>query len=144
MIILDTNVLSELIKGGPTRSPVVASWFRARALSTLVTTTPAIAELRAGVEVLPDGARKHALEAGIGILLTRFEGRILPFGPDAARAFGKIVARRRRTGMPTSDPFDLQIAAIARVAGMAVATRNVMDFQECGVEMVDPWTARSP
>lgn len=144
MIILDTNVISEMMKPGHARSPVVASWFRASALTALFLSTPAIAELRAGVEVLPDGARKQAIDGAIATLLAQFEGRILPFGLDAAWAFGEIVARRRRTGRPTSDPFDLQIAAIARVAGMAVATRNVMDFQECGVEVVDPWTASSP
>ncbi|MCC6734870.1 MAG: type II toxin-antitoxin system VapC family toxin [Bauldia sp.] len=91
--------------------------------------------------MLPNGARKRALDEALERFVAQFDGRILPFSLDAAWAFGKIVARRRNAGRPIGNSIDLQIAAIARVAGMAAATRKVMDFQECGVEVVDPWTA---
>jgi predicted nucleic acid-binding protein len=141
MIVLDTNVLSELMKPERARSPEVKQWMRGKKKAALFASAPAVAELRAGVEVLPDGARKRAIDEAVEALLAEFDTRVLPFSLDAAWAFGKIVARRRSAGRPTANPIDLQIAAIARVAGMAVATRNVTDFQECGVEVVDPWTA---
>lgn len=141
MIVLDTNVLSELMKPERARAPEVSRWMRGRKKAALFASAPAVAELRAGVEMLDDGARKRAIDEAIDALLAEFDARILPFSLDAAWAFGKIVARRKRSGRPISNPIDLQIAAIARVAGMAVATRNVMDFQECGVEVIDPWTA---
>jgi predicted nucleic acid-binding protein len=67
-------------------------------------------------------------------------GRVLPFGSDAARLYARIAADRRRAGRPTSH-FDAQIAAIARSAGAAVATRDVADYRGCGIELIDPWAA---
>jgi len=144
MVVLDTNVLSELMKPEESRSTTMMGWLRDLDPVTIFIPTPALAELRAGVEALPDGARRRSLDEAIERLRARFGGRILPFGTDAAWVYGQILGRRKRAGKPTSDPLDLQIAAIARVARMAVATRNVMDFQECGVEVIDPWTASSP
>ena len=76
--------------------------------------------------------------AAIGMFGSDFEGRILGFGSDAAPVYAEIVAGRRRGGRPIAH-FDAQIAAIARCAGAAIATRNVVDFERCGVKSIDPW-----
>ena len=98
------------------------------------------AEVRTGIAILPEGARRRSLaeaaERTFGGLLS---GRVLPFDSEAARAYAEIVATRRAAGRPVSQA-DGQIAAIARARGMAVATRNVRDFEDIEVEVVDPWT----
>ena len=99
------------------------------------------AELRYGVAILPVGRRQTALATAIeAILREDFVDRILPFDSEAAREYADIAAARRSAGRPFA-PADCQIAAIARSRGMAVATRNVRDFEDIGVEVVDPWTA---
>ncbi len=74
------------------------------------------------------------------MIADEFQGRILPFDEDSARVFPKVVAYREALGRPIS-PFDAMIAAICRSRGAAVATRNVRDFERCGVPIIDPWDA---
>ncbi len=102
--------------------------------------------MRYGVAILPAGRRREALALAIELILQEdFEGRILPFDSDAAREYAEIAAARRATARRaagrTVAPADCQIAAIARSRGMSVATRNVRDFGDIEVEVVDPWTA---
>jgi predicted nucleic acid-binding protein len=89
--------------------------------------------------LLPAGRRRAAIEAAAAAMFEEdFAGRILPFGSDAGLPYARIAADRRKSGHPISQ-FDAQIAAIARVAGATIATRNVADFAGCGVKVVDPW-----
>lgn len=137
MIILDTNVLSELMKPQPA-APVVA-WVAEQPTAALCTTAITQAEILHGVMLLPPGRRRRALEsAAISMFAEEFEGRILGFGADAAPQYAWIASERRRAGRPISH-FDAQIAAIARSAGAIVATRNADDFGGCGVKVVNPW-----
>ncbi|MYK59882.1 MAG: type II toxin-antitoxin system VapC family toxin [Rhodospirillaceae bacterium] len=96
-------------------------------------------EIRTGISFLPEVARirdlLYAAERTLGLL---FAGRILPFDSAAARTYAEIAAVRRSAGRPIGEA-DCQIAAIARSQGMAVATRNIRDFSETGVEAIDPW-----
>ena len=138
MIILDTNVLSEALK--PVPSAVVLRWLAAQAASAVFTTTITMAEVLYGVEALPPGKRRTRLLAAVEKMFAEeFEGRVLPFDEDAARAFAGIVASRDRAGRPISQ-FDAMIAALARSHRAAVATRNTADFDHCGIQVIDPWT----
>ncbi len=108
-------------------------------LTALFTTTITEAELLYGAALLPEGRRRRALEAVIAQLLgTRFAGRILPFDSAAAREFADIASTRRLGGRPIGEA-DGRIAAIARSRGATLATRNVGDFADCGLTVVDPW-----
>ena len=138
-VLLDTNVVSELLR--PLPDPVVEGWVAERPAAELHFSAVGEAELRYGVAILPSGQRRNALALAIeAILREDFEGRILPFDSDAAREYAAIASARRAAGR-TVAPADCQIAAIARSRGMAVATRNIRDFDVVGVEVVDPWTA---
>ena len=138
MVVLDTNVLSELMR--PASDRVIAAWVAARATSSLYLTAVSEAELRFGLAIMPSGKRRDGLAAGLERMLrTGFANRILPFDSGAARAYAEIAAARRRMGRPIPEA-DCQIAAIARSHGMAVATRNVGDFTDTGIEVIDPWT----
>ncbi len=137
MIVLDTNVASELMRPAPT--PAVTAWIAQRDAASLFLTAVGEAELRYGIAILPGGRRRDMLEAAMTEWLNLgFAERILPFDSAAARIYAEIAADRRRKGRPTGVA-DCQIAAIARSRGMAVATRNVRDFSETGVETFDPW-----
>jgi predicted nucleic acid-binding protein len=137
MIILDTNVLSELMRPAPAEG--VVAWTASQAPTSLYTTSITQAEVLHGIMLLPAGRRRTSLEAAATALFAEdFEGRILGFGADAAPFYARIAAGRRRAGRPISH-FDAQIAAIARSTGAAVATRNMDDFDGCGVSVVDPW-----
>ncbi len=139
-VLLDTNVVSELLRPSP--NPAVESWVAARPTAELHFSAVGEAELRYGVLILPTGRRRDALALVIeGILREDFEGRILPFDSAAARAYADIAATRRSAGRIVA-PADGQIAAIARTHGMAVATRNVRHFEDTGIEVVDPWAAQ--
>jgi hypothetical protein len=138
VIVLDTNVLSEALK--PVPSPIVLDWLAAQEPSSVFTTAVTQAEVLYGVEALPAGRRRMRLLAAVEKMFAEvFEDRILPFNEDAARAFAGIVAARERAGRPISQ-FDAMIAAIARSHRAAVATRNTADFQDCGIDVVNPWT----
>lgn len=139
MIVLDTNVVSELMKPAPAES--VLHWTSAQPATSLYTTSITQAEILHGIMLLPSGKRRSALEAAAEAMFHEdFGGRILPFGADAARPYARIAAERRRLGRPISH-FDAQIAAIARSTGAAIATRNVADYDACGVKVINPWEA---
>jgi predicted nucleic acid-binding protein len=137
MIILDTNVLSELMRPQPAAK--VVDWMAAQPVASLYTTSITQAEILHGLMLLPKGRRRGALEAAATSMFEEdFGGRILGFGTDAAGPYAQIACDRRRAGHPIAH-FDAQIAAIARFSGAAIATRNVADFDGCGVILVDPW-----
>jgi len=138
MIILDTNVLSELLRPEPAKQ--VERWLSAQDGAKVYFTTVGEAELRHGVAILPAGKRRNALTIAIeGLLEEDFRDRVLPFDRAAARAYATIAAARRAAGRPISQ-FDCQIAAIARAHEAPVATRNTSDYEGCGIEWIDPWT----
>jgi toxin FitB len=136
MIVLDTNVVSELMKPSP--SPTVLRWCRAHPFAELFLTTVTQAEILFGIELMPAGRRRVALDTAARETLDDFETRILPFDSDAAREFARIAAGRRNLGRPISQT-DAQIAAIARSHGAAVATRNAGDLEHCGITVLNPW-----
>ncbi|HUN69399.1 MAG TPA: type II toxin-antitoxin system VapC family toxin [Burkholderiales bacterium] len=139
MIVLDTNVVSELMK--PTPDAAVARWVAGQQATSLYTTSITQAEILHGILLLPAGKRRGALEAAAGAMFEKdFGGRVLPFGGDAANAYAQIAAQRRRSGRPISN-FDAQIAAIARTARAAIATRNIGDYEGCGIKVMNPWDA---
>ena len=138
MIILDSNVISEMLR--PTPDPGVVTWVKRHSASQLFTTAVTEAELRYGVTRLEAGRRKDALGIAIDdIFLKDLAGRILPFDSEASIAYAQIVSGRERAGRPISQ-FDAQIAAIAQSRGADIATRNVRDFEACGVDLIDPWS----
>ena len=137
MIILDTNVVSELIR--PTPDAGLVSWVIQQAAMDLYLSATTEAELRYGAAILPAGRRRDNLFQAIeGVLLEDFAGRILPFDSGAAQAYALIASARRAAGRPIGH-FDCQIAAIARFREAQVATRDEEGFQGCGIEVVNPW-----
>jgi predicted nucleic acid-binding protein len=139
VIVLDTNVLSETIR--PVPDSGVMRWLEAEPPGSLFATAVTEAELLYGARLLPAGRRRQALEHALRQLFVEdFAGRMLSFDSAAADAFATIAAGRRRLGRPIAT-FDAQIAAIARAHGATVATRNVGDFEACGVRIVNPWNA---
>jgi len=137
MIILDTNVLSELMRPKP--SPRVAAWVAKQPATELFTTSITEAEVFYGIELLTKGKRREGLLAAAEAMFAEdLAGRIFGFESDAARVFSKIAAHRRALGKPISHA-DAQIAAIAQVRGAKLATRNVADFDDCGLDVIDPW-----
>lgn len=140
MIVLDTNVVSELMKPAP--ADAVVHWIANQPTPTLYTTSITQAEILHGIMLLPSGKRRGALETAADAMFDEeFGGRVLPFGSEAARAYAQIAAQRRRLGRPISH-FDAQIAAIARSARALVATRNVSDYESCDIKVLNPWAAR--
>lgn len=137
MILIDTNVISELMRPEP--SPVVLAWFGRQAATNLYLSAVVEAELRRGAAVLPVGKRRKRLIEVINAMISEdFAGRVLPFDSAAAVAFAAVFVDRLTAGRPISFP-DCQIAATARTYGAVLATRNVADFAGCGIEVVDPW-----
>ena len=137
-IIVDTNVASEI--GEPRAHPAVRAWWRRQIVQEMFTTAVTEAEMRYGLAILPAGRRRDELVMQTDYLLEGyFEDRILPFDSAAARFYAEMVAHRRAMGRPIEHP-DAQIAAIARSQNMTVATRNVNDFTDCGVELINPWS----
>jgi predicted nucleic acid-binding protein len=137
MIILDTNVLSEVMKPSPAAE--VLAWLATQRAASVYTTSITQAEILHGLMLLPPGRRRRGLEeAATSMFAEDFGGRIIGFGTEAAAPYALIASRRRRAGRPISH-FDAQIAAIALSSGAAIATRNVTDFEGCGVTLVDPW-----
>jgi toxin FitB len=137
VIVLDTNVLSELLRAEP--DPAVIDWTASQPLETLFTTTVTQAEMLYGVGLLPNGQRRRRLETAVAALFAEdFNGRVLPFDGVAATAYAVIAAERQRMGRPISQ-FDAQIAAITQSRGGRLATRNVVDFENCGLDTLNPW-----
>jgi len=139
MIVLDTNVISELMRARPAAS--VLAWVNAQPALQLYTTSVTEAVIRFGIAALPRGKRRDALRAAAEAMFEHdLAGRVLPFAREAARVYADIVSARRRAGHPIA-AFDAQIAAIARAADARLATRNVADFDGCDLVVIDPWSA---
>ncbi|HEV8147491.1 MAG TPA: type II toxin-antitoxin system VapC family toxin [Bryobacteraceae bacterium] len=138
MIVLDTSVISELIRESPL--PAVMARVRGFRAEVLCTTAVTEAELRGGLAVLPIGRksvlRQLDLDSFIDIELGR---RILPFDSAAAKLYAVLIADRSAKGRPIM-PLDAQIAAIVRSNGATLVTRNTKDFENCGFEVINPWT----
>jgi predicted nucleic acid-binding protein len=141
MIVLDTNVLSELL--APSPSPAVVAWLAAQPAAAVFTTAVTEAEILYGLALLPDGRRRQALETAVRPIFSEdLAGRVLAFDREAAGSYAVIAARRRSIGRPISQ-FDAQIAAIAVSRGASIATRNVADFAETGALVINPWEFRA-
>jgi predicted nucleic acid-binding protein len=139
VIVLDTNVISELMRPQPAPAPL--AWVDAQPADALAITAITAAELLYGVARLPSGARKRALSDAVTALVREeFAGRVLPFDVGAAEHYADIVVECERRGRPIS-AMDAQIAAVCRSCDAALATRNVTDFEEAGIGLVDPWTS---
>jgi predicted nucleic acid-binding protein len=139
MIILDTNVLSELMRDRP--SPKVTAWFHKRPLVDLYTTAITEAEIFYGIELLDRGTRRQKLlMAAESLFDIDLKDRVIGFDGDAARIFSEIAAHRLRQGKPISNT-DAQIAAIVQLHSATLATRDVPDFRNCGIDVVNPWGA---
>ena len=137
MLVVDTNVLSELMRPAP--DTVISSWVAERMTSSLYLTAISEAELRFGLAIMPPGRRRDGLAEGLERMLrTGFANRVLPFDSAAASAYAEIAAARRTMGRPMPEA-DCQIAAIARSRDMALVTRNVRDFVDATVEVINPW-----
>jgi toxin FitB len=141
MILLDTNVVSEPMKSSG--DPLVSAWLDEQVAETLYLAATSLAELLAGVELLPVGRRRDKLAAGLADLLVRlFAGRILPFDRQAAIACSTIIGRARSAGRAIAFA-DAQIAAIAKTHGFSVATRDTAPFEAASVPVIDPWRRQS-
>ena len=139
MIILDTNVVSELMSVRP--DPAIVAWFDSQPSEELWLTAISVFELRFGLNALPDGARKRRLQIELERVLEEdFEGRVLAFDETAATAAATIAAQRRLIGRPI-DVKDLQIAGIALCEGGTLATRNMKHFEGMGLALLNPWDA---
>lgn len=137
MIVMDTNVVSEIVKPSP--SPAVIAWFSTQRPHDLYTTTITQAEILYGIELLPKGHRRAALQSAMAKVFDQtFAGRVLPFDEGSAYAFAMIAAKHRLSGR-TIGELDSQIAGIALSRGAPLATRNVADFEGSGVELINPW-----
>jgi predicted nucleic acid-binding protein len=136
VIVVDTNVVSELMRSSP--SAGVVRWVRERRSGELFTTSITIAEVLYGIERLPDGRRKNLLEITAKDVFTSFADQVLPFDASAAPEYAAVVSLRERIGAPI-DGFDAQIAAICRSKRATLATRNAKDFENTGISVVDPW-----
>jgi predicted nucleic acid-binding protein len=137
VILLDTNVISALVRPSPDRA--VLAYIRALAPETAFTAAVCEAELRYGLARLPAGRRRENLATRLTTLFASgFQNQVLPFDSLCARHYGVIRAGREAAGRPITVE-DAMIAATARAHGASVATRNVNDFQACGTEIVNPW-----
>jgi toxin FitB len=139
--VLDTNVLSELLRAEPSAN--VLAWFAAQPAQSLFVSAVTQADMMLGARLLPEGKRRTALQQALEAMFEQdFAGRVLPFDAAAVPAYVEIVAERRAIGRPISQ-FDAQIAAIAQTAGARLATRNTPDFDRCGITLTDPWADRN-
>jgi predicted nucleic acid-binding protein len=137
MILLDTNVVSEIMKVAP--SDAVVSWLNDQRSGALYVSAVTIGEIEYGLRILPAGGRRMRLKERFErYIALAFAQRVLAFDEAAARIYGEIMGLRREIGRPMSVP-DGQIAAIARLNGLQVATRNTRDFEDCGIELIDPF-----
>src|SRR5215471_3392696 len=136
MIVADTNVVSELMRPSP--STALRDWVSRQAAGELYTTAVTVAEIRYGLARLPGGRRKDRLQASADEVFAAFSEYVLPFDANAAVHYARIAGHRDEVGLPIGG-FDAQIAAVCRAHGAALATRNIKDFLETGVEVIDPW-----
>jgi len=137
VIVLDTNVLSELVRRDP--DPAVLSWLDAQPPGDVATTAIIVAELLYGVARLPAGRRREQLAGAVAALVDEdLGGRVHPFGMECAEGYAVVVSSRERAGRPIS-VLDAQIAAICLAHEARLATRNTRDFEHTGVELINPW-----
>jgi predicted nucleic acid-binding protein len=140
MTVADTNVASELMRPAPWER--VLDWVREQPVEDMYTSAITVAEIRYGIERLPEGARKVDLRAAAIDVFRAFADRVLAFDAAAAEQYSLIVSRLERLAIPL-EGFDAQIAAICRLHGAALATRNVADFRETGIAVINPWDRRT-
>jgi toxin FitB len=137
MIVLDTNVVSELMR--PVPEPRVLHWFSSQVAEDLHVTSVTMAEILHGIELISTSRRRDVLRAGADKMFEEvFADRVLMFEDRAARSFSQIASARLRQGKLMS-PLDVQIAAIAKVQGATLATRNPYVFEGCGLRLINPW-----
>jgi len=141
VIVVDTNVVSELMRPAP--APAVETWARSSPTADLYITAITVAEIGYGIDRLPDGRRKEDLAAAAVDIFSTFDDHILPFDAEAAGLYGAIVGRRERAGTPITG-FDAQVAAICRAKEATLATRNVKDFDGTGIKVLTPWRPTRP
>lgn len=139
MILIDTNVISELWKIAP--SPAVMAWLDAQAVETLYLSAIALAELRYGIAAMPEGKRRTVYAQRLeNDVLPLFEGRVLAFGQAEAKTYAELMARAKAQGLAIGKA-DGYIAASAAAHGLAVATRDTHPFQAAGLDVINPWAA---
>ena len=138
MIVLDTNVVSELMRPSPAAE--VVAWLRRQDGASLATTALTVAEIRFGLARLPAGRRATQLQRLADDALASFPAQVVPFDVSGAELYGDLAARRERAGRPI-DALDAQIAAICLLQAASLATRDIKDFVDTGVDLLDPWTA---
>ncbi|HEV8172183.1 MAG TPA: type II toxin-antitoxin system VapC family toxin [Actinoplanes sp.] len=136
MIVLDTNVVSELMRAEPALA--VLTWLQQNSGDGMYTTTVTVAEIRYGIARLPEGQRRESLHQAASEIFAAFPRQVLPFDLAAANAYADVVTVRESLGNPI-DGFDAQIAAICRSHAATLATRNTKDFTNTGISVVDPW-----
>ena len=133
---LDTNVISELMRPAPDRD--VVAWVSRLSPAAVCTTAVTLAEVRFGIARLPRGRRRVLLDVAANDVFATFADRVLPFDAVAAGQYADVVVERARAGVPISG-FDAQIAAICIAHRAALATRNTSDFDGLGLDLIDPW-----
>ena len=137
MLVLDTNMLSAMMSAEPVRR--VADWLLDQPSADLFTAAVCQAEILSGISILPNGRRRASLEeAARAMFADDFDRRILPFDAEAAVAYAEMFAARRKAGRPAGT-VDLMLAAVARVRGASVVTRNIADFEGVGLTIINPW-----
>jgi toxin FitB len=136
MIVLDTNVVSELMRAVP--EPAVLSWLQQSSDGGLYTTTITVAEIRYGIARLPEGRRRESLHQAANEIFAAFPRQVLTFDLAAANVCADIVTSRENLGKPING-FDAQIAAICRSQAAVLATRNTKDFADAGLTLINPW-----
>lgn len=140
MIVLDTNVISELMRPAPDEN--VSRWIAKQKTINLAVTSITLAEIHRGLSRLPKGKRRKDLETRFTAFIHQgFMGRILPFDEYAADTYGEIASSREKKGLHC-DAVDLMIASIACNLNAAIATRNTGDFDGCGLKLINPWEER--
>lgn len=138
-MLLDTNVISEAMKVAP--SAFVIQWLNNQSSGSLFISSVTIGEVEYGLRILPDSKRRLGLRDRFETFVSSaFAHRVLDYDEDSARLYGEIMGRRKELGRPLNAP-DGQIASIAKAHGLAVVTRNVRDFEQCGVELINPFSS---
>ena len=139
MVLLDTNVVSEAMKPQPDRQ--VMAWINSKDPEELGTCTIVLAEVLSGLDLMPTGSRQRLLREKAEYMFSAlFADRIFNFDDSAARMFGTVLRMRSSIGRPIDD-MDALIAASALSMGVPLATRNIADFEHCGIPLINPWEA---
>ena len=135
MIVLDTNVVSELMK--EVQHPLVLAWFQSLSpVAAVVTNTITVAEIEYGIQLLPSGKRRNQLERNFAAVIDQF--MVIPFDISAAHLAGRFRAKRKSEGVAPADS-DMMIAGIVASKNAVLATRNIRDFAGLPIQAIDPW-----